>query len=71
MRSPTLTPVPSNSPTISIPPRLEKYGVFIKNPMNTPAFVSIESVMTFPSSPRTAGKVSASTGASPPVPNPK
>ena len=72
MRSPTLTPVPSNSPTISIPPRLEKYGVFIKNPMNTPAFVSEDvSDITFPSSPKTAGSVSASTGARPPVPKPK
>ena len=44
MRSPTLTPVPSNSPTISIPPHWLKNGVFNKKPTKTPAFVAAVSV---------------------------
>ena len=70
MRSPTLTPVPSNSPTISIPPHWLKNGVFNKKPTKTPAFVAAVSVTELFSMLETSGSVSASVGASPPVPNP-
>ena len=35
-----MTPDPSNSPTISIPPHLAKYGVLSPKPINIPALLS-------------------------------
>ena len=64
MRSPTLMPFPSNSPTISIPPHLSRKGVLKIVPKNTPAFVVAGSVAN------ESIILTVSIAPKPPVPNP-
>ena len=66
MRSPTLMPFPSNSPTISIPPHLSRKGVLNIAPKNTPAFVLAGSDVVA----SVSGTSTVSIAPKPPVPKP-